>query len=303
MTKGDKAYGGMIVLRHDVKDITFYTLYGHLSKKSIAEVNIGKKISKGACLGGIGKVTENGNWAPHLHFQITLSLLNYQNDFPGVTYHKQIQTWQSLCPDPNLLFKSADLNVSTVVNSEALIKDRKAHLGRGMSLQYQTPIHMVRGAGAFLVDQNGRHYLDMVNNVAHVGHEHPQVVKAGQLQMGQLNTNTRYLHENITRLAKRLTATFPKELSVVHFVNSGSEANELALRMMKTVTGSNQILACESGYHGNTNACIDMSSYKFDGKGGSGKPDTYIFFRYPMPLEGNIAGRIRLVIMYVKWKI
>ena len=288
--EGEKAYGGMIVLRHDVKDITFYTLYGHLSKKSIAEVNIGKKISKGACLGGIGKVTENGNWAPHLHFQITLSLLNYQNDFPGVTYHKQIQTWQSLCPDPNLLFKSADLNVSTVVNSEALIKDRKAHLGRGMSLQYQTPIHMVRGAGAFLVDQNGRHYLDMVNNVAHVGHEHPQVVKAGQLQMGLLNTNTRYLHENITRLAKRLTATFPKGLSVVHFVNSGSEANELALRMMKTVTGSNQILACESGYHGNTNACIDMSSYKFDGKGGSGKPDPIHIFPIPDAFRGKYRG-------------
>ena len=108
--------------------------------------------------------------------------------------------------------------------------------------------------------------------------------------MGQLNTNTRYLHENITRLAKRLTATFPKELSVVHFVNSGSEANELALRMMKTVTGSNQILACESGYHGNTNACIDMSSYKFDGKGGSGKPEHIHIFPIPNPFRGKYRG-------------
>jgi 4-aminobutyrate aminotransferase-like enzyme/Ser/Thr protein kinase RdoA (MazF antagonist)/murein DD-endopeptidase MepM/ murein hydrolase activator NlpD len=288
--EGEKAYGGMIVLRHTFKKVAFYSLYGHLSKKSITNVQIGEKVGKGACIGWIGTVTENGNWAPHLHFQLTLSLLGYQNDFPGVAYHKQIQTWQSLCPDPNLLFKSADLSIPSKVNSDTLIKDRKAHLGRGMSLQYQTPIHVVRGAGAFLVDQNGRHYLDMVNNVAHVGHEHPKVVKAGQLQMGQLNTNTRYLHENITRLAKRLTATLPKELSVVHFVNSGSEANELALRMIKTVTGSNQILACESGYHGNTNACIDISSYKFDGKGGSGKPEQVHIFPIPDSFRGKYRG-------------
>ena len=159
-----------------------------------------------------------------------------------------------------------------------------------MSLQYRTPLHIVRGSGVFLVDQNGRHYLDMVNNVAHVGHEHPRVVNAGQLQMGQLNTNTRYLHENITRLAKRLIDTLPEELSVVHFVNSGSEANELALRMIKTVTGSEQILACESGYHGNTNACIDVSSYKFDGKGGSGKPDHVHIFPIPDTFKGKYRG-------------
>ena len=116
--------------------------------------------------------------------------------------------------------------------------------------------------------------MDMINNVAHVGHEHPDVVKAGQLQMGQLNTNSRYLHPNITRLAKRLIATLPSDLSIVHFVNSGSEANELALRMIKTVTGSDEILVSKYGYHGNTKSCINISSYKFDGKGGEGKPNS-----------------------------
>lgn len=288
--KGEKAYGGMIVLRHTVNGLVFYSLYGHLSIHSIRQVQIGKKIAKGKCVGWIGTAMENGNWAPHLHFQIILDLIGFQNDFPGVAYHKQIRTWQSLCPNPNLLFKSANLGVFKKTNSESLIQDRKAYLGRGMSLQYRTPLHIVRGSGVFLVDQNGRHYLDMVNNVAHVGHEHPRVVKAGQLQMGQLNTNTRYLHENITRLAKRLIDTLPEELSVVHFVNSGSEANELALRMIKTVTGSEQILACESGYHGNTNACIDMSSYKFDGKGGSGKPDHVHIFPIPDTFKGKYRG-------------
>ena len=127
--------------------------------------------------------------------------------------------------------------------------------------------------GAYLIDQFGASYLDTVNNVAHVGHEHGSVVKAGQEQMALLNTNTRYLHENIRILAEVLLKTFPPELSVVHFVNSGSEANELALRMAKVVTGKKDILASEMGYHGNTNACVEISSYKFDGKGGSGCPE------------------------------
>ena len=78
---------------------------------------------------------------------------------------------------------------------------------------------------------------------------------------------SRYLHKNINELSKELLETLPKELSVVHFVNSGSEANELAIRMMKSHTGENDIIVSEHGYHGNTNICVDISSYKFDGKG------------------------------------
>ena len=95
----------------------------------------------------------------------------------------------------------------------------------------------MRGAGVYLIDKDGRAYLDTVNNVAHVGHEHSRVVDAGQKQMGLLNTNSRYLHKNITNLAQKLKETLPDELSVFNFVNSGSEANELALRMVKAVTG------------------------------------------------------------------
>ncbi len=140
---------------------------------------------------------------------------------------------------------------------------------------------MVRGFGAYLYDQNARRYLDTVNNVAHVGHEHPAVVRAAQRQMAVLNTNTRYLHENVVRFAEELVQTFPPQLSVVHFVNSGSEANELAIRMAKAYSGQQDIIAVEVGYHGNTGACIDVSSYKFDGKGGKGAPPhTHIV---PMP--------------------
>jgi 4-aminobutyrate aminotransferase-like enzyme len=124
----------------------------------------------------------------------------------------------------------------------------------------------------YLYDTSGRRYLDTVNNVPHVGHQHPRVLEAAMGQIGILNTNTRYLHEDIVIYAEELLATFPPELSVVYFVNSGSEANELALRMVEEGTGQKDMVAVEVGYHGNTTGCVGVSSYKFDGKGGKGAP-------------------------------
>jgi 4-aminobutyrate aminotransferase-like enzyme len=131
---------------------------------------------------------------------------------------------------------------------------------------------IVRGAGQYLYDATSRAYLDMVNNVAHVGHAHPRVVRAGARQMSVLNTNTRYLHDAIVEYAERLTATLPEPLSVCFFVCSGSEANELALRMARAHTRGTDVLAVQGAYHGNTQTLIDVSSYKFDGPGGSGAP-------------------------------
>jgi 4-aminobutyrate aminotransferase-like enzyme len=129
-----------------------------------------------------------------------------------------------------------------------------------------------------------------VNNVAHVGHEHYQVVRAGQQQMALINTNSRYLHENINDLAKELIETLPPQLSVLHFVNSGSEANELALRMAKAATDEIDFIASEVGYHGNTNMCVDVSSYKFDGKGGKGAPEHTHIFPLPDAFRGKFRG-------------
>ena len=180
-----------------------------------------------------------------------------------------------------MLFRSAD-----EVITDEIIAYRKTHLGKSLSLSYNEPLKIVRGSGAHLIDNKGRKYLDTVNNVAHVGHEHPRVVSAGQQQMGILNTNTRYLSENINEFAKELLSTFPEELSVVHFVNSGSEANELALRMAKVYTGQKDMIAVEIGYHGNTNGSVDISSYKFDGKGGSGAPK----YTHIVPLPDTYRG-------------
>ncbi|KAB1157372.1 aminotransferase class III-fold pyridoxal phosphate-dependent enzyme [Tenacibaculum aiptasiae] len=287
---GDKEYGGLVVLKHQINELEFYTLYGHLTVKSATKHNLGDIIKKGEKIAELGDHPENGNWAPHLHFQIMLSLFDYKNDFPGVAYFSQIEIWKSICPNPNLLFKSEALEEITTIDNESLISYRKQHLGKGLSLQYNTPIKMVRGAGQYLMDQYGRKYLDTVNNVAHVGHEHYEVVKAGQNQMALINTNSRYLHENINELAKELIETLPPELNVLHFVNSGSEANELAIRMVKAATGARDIIASEIGYHGNANMCIDISSYKFDGKGGEGAPEHTHIFPLPDAFRGKYRG-------------
>jgi 4-aminobutyrate aminotransferase-like enzyme/Ser/Thr protein kinase RdoA (MazF antagonist) len=287
---GDKEYGGLIVLKHQQKGFHFYTLYGHNTPESVLKHQLGGTIKKGEQIAVLANYPENGNWAPHLHFQIMLSLLDYKTDFPGVAYFNQIQVWKSMCPNPNLLFKIDGFKENLIDFSYEILDYRKEHLGKGMSLQYQKPLHIVKGSNQYLIDAFGRKYLDTVNNVAHVGHENFCVVKAGQNQMALLNTNTRYLHKNINKAAKELLETLPKELSVVHFVNSGSEANELAIRMIKANTNSNEIIASEHGYHGNTNATINISSYKFDGKGGKGKPNNTHIFPIPDAFRGKFRG-------------
>ena len=149
---------------------------------------------------------------------------------------------------------------------------RKRLLGRNLKLTYKDPVKIVRGSMQYLYDDEGREYLDAYNNVAHVGHCHPQVVKAGQEQMAQLNTNTRYLHDLINRYAERLTATLPAPLSVCFFVNSGSEANELALRLARAHTKARDLIVLDHAYHGNTTTLIDISPYKHDAPGDRGAP-------------------------------
>ena len=288
---GEKEYGGLVVLKHQIEDFSFYTLYGHNTIESATKHKIGDLILKGEKIAELANHPENGNWAPHLHFQVILSLFDYKIDFPGVAFLSQIDVWKSVCPDPNLLFKSETLKEQHTISNTDLINFRKQHLGKSLSLQYNTPIKMVRGAGQYLMDQFGNKYLDTVNNVAHVGHENYSVVKAGQHQMALINTNSRYLHENINNLAKELLETLPPELNVLHFVNSGSEANELAIRMAKAVTNQKDIIASEVGYHGNTNMCVDISSYKFDGKGGKGAPEHTHIFPLPDSFRGKHRGK------------
>src|SRR5947207_4020249 len=141
----------------------------------------------------------------------------------------------------------------------------------------------------YLYDNTGRAYLDVYNNVPLVGHSHPRVVQAAQAQLGLLNTNTRYLHDNVNRYAERLTRLLPKPLEVCFIVNSGSEANELALRLARAHTRSEDVIVLEHAYHGHTNTLIDISPYKFGGPGGAGKKN----WVHVAPLADDYRGIYR----------
>lgn len=265
-------YGPTVILEHDGPDGPFWTLYGHLERASVADLAVGTPVSAGDAFARIGPAPENGDWPPHLHLQILLDRMGFDGDFPGVASPRERRVWLSWCPDPSPLAGYGVEAAFPEPDDRELLERRRGVLGPSLSLSYDTPIHVVRGRGAYLYDWAGREYLDGVNNVAHVGHEHPRVVDALTAQARVLNTNTRYLHPAVVEYAERLAGLFPDPLSVVYLVNSGSEANELALRMARTATGRRGVVALEGGYHGHTQALIDVSHYKFSRRGGAGAP-------------------------------
>jgi len=284
-------YGPLVILQHGTEaGEKFFTLYGHLTRETLAVLKSGQKLAKGEVFARVGTLHENGGWPPHLHLQVILDLLDRGAEFPGVARASERAVWTGLSPDPNLLlgipaqkFPRRDGPV------EETITQRKKLLGGNLSVSYQKPLKMARGWRQFLYDETGRAYLDVYNNVPLVGHSHPRVVRAVQQQLALLNTNTRYLHQNILRYAERLTALLPKPLQVCYFVNSGSEANELALRLARAQTRSDDVIVLEHAYHGHTNTLIDISPYKFAGPGGRGrKPWVHV-----APLADDYRGLYR----------
>ncbi|XP_022070230.1 ethanolamine-phosphate phospho-lyase [Acanthochromis polyacanthus] len=150
------------------------------------------------------------------------------------------------------------------LNKKKTIDLRKKHIGPSCKIFFShDPIKIIQAKGQYMYDETGQRYLDCINNVAHVGHCHPDVVKAGAKQMEQLNTNTRFLHDNLVLYAQKLQATLPDKLSVCYFVNSGSEANDLALRLAWQYSGHKDIITLENAYHGHVSSLIDISPYKF----------------------------------------
>ncbi len=269
-------YGPTIILEHAVSDqIKFWSLYGHLSRESLAGLAAGQTIIRGQEIGRVGLLEENGGWPPHLHFQIITDMLDKKGDFPGVAAPSRRGIWQHLCPDPNLILKIPGRYLRTPKKEHdvaEIVRLRGQYLNPSLSISYKHPLKIVRGFRQFLYDDCGRAYLDAVNNVPHVGHSHPRVVRAAEEQMARLNTNTRYLHDHIVEYAQRLAEKLPDPLRVFFFVSSGSEANDLALRLAWTHTKRRDLIVVDGAYHGNLSSLIEISPYKFDGPGGSGAP-------------------------------
>jgi 4-aminobutyrate aminotransferase-like enzyme/Ser/Thr protein kinase RdoA (MazF antagonist) len=181
------------------------------------------------------------------------------------------------------------LTAAPVVPKPVTLAQRRARLGSNLSLAYADPVKVHRGWMQYLVADDGTTLLDAYNNVPHVGHAHPRIVQAALDQLRAVNTNTRYLHDTIARFAERLTATLPDPLAVCYFVNSGSEANELALRLARAHTGARDLIVLDAAYHGNTTTLIDISPYKFNGPGGQGAPD----WVHVAPIPDDYRGAFR----------
>jgi 4-aminobutyrate aminotransferase-like enzyme len=168
-----------------------------------------------------------------------------------------------------------------------LLQRRERALGPAYRLFYDQPVHLVRGEGIWLFDADGKRYLDCYNNVASVGHCHPRVVEALCRQAATLNTHTRYLHENIVTYAERLGATLPGELSVCMFVCTGTEANDLAVRIARAVSGNHGIIVTDDAYHGNSTTVFELSTEEYPA---SERPDYLEAVEAPCTYRGRFTG-------------
>ncbi len=280
-------FGGTVILRHFTEDGTpFFTLYGHLSHDLPTP---GTAVTAGDRIGMLGTQSENGGWEPHLHFQLLTSLVGMGTGVHGVAAPSELDLWESISPDPNLLLRSPARAADRTRSRDDLRRRRRTNLSQALSISYREPLEIVRGERAYLYDSDGTAWLDLVNNVCHVGHAHPRVTAALADQAFVLNTNTRYLHPALVTYARRLAATLPDPLSVVFLTNSGSEANDLALRLARAHTGRRDVLALEWAYHGNLSSLIDISQYKFDRPGGTGCPAHVRLCKVADPYRGTFG--------------
>lgn len=267
-------YGGLVTLLHSPAGCPpFVTLWGHMAHEALDRLKPGQQLNAGELVGYMGDIHENGGWTPHLHFGMTTDLNLTATEILGVGETAYLDVWADLFPDVAELagIPPETFHQDGYTRTE-IIEKRRQILLPNLSISYSEPIKFVRGEGAWLIDNTGRAYLDCFNNVCHIGHAHPEVVEAIARQAAVLNTNTRYLHDNIVNYAERLTATLPEGLTVASFACSGSEANSLALRMARNHTNRNEAIVLDWAYHGTTQELIDLSPYKYKRKAGKGRP-------------------------------
>ena len=284
---------GEVVLRHAPEGgPVFYTRLAGVT----ASVAAGQRLERGDRLGKIAPAPEAGPLPAHLHVQIACGL---PQALPGLVPGGERDVWLSVCPDPNLILKVPGLAPAhDAPDTDRLIERRRQSLAQSQETYYRRPMQIVRGWRQYLIDAGGRAYLDAINNVAHVGHGHPRVAAAVARQMALLNTNSRFLYASLVEYAERLKALMPASLGVVFFVCSGSEANDLALRLARAYTGREDVLSIDGAYHGNTQAVYEVSTSLLDNPLDAKNTKPYVHpvvqpntYRGPYRTEDPEAGR------------
>ncbi len=279
-------YGCAVLIEHEPEPgVRFSSLWGHLSHETAKTIHEGQLLRAGEPIGKLGAASDNGGWLPHLHLQLVAYSTADITPIPGVGEASLLDLWSKLYPPA---YDFAGLTPETFERqgkaAAEIVAIRRQKLLPNLSISFRQPLKMVRGEGVWLIADDGRAYLDCFNNVAHLGHAHPEIVEVLAREASRLNTNTRYLHDNMVNYAEALGATLPGDLKVATFVCTGSEANDLMLRMARARTRQNDMVVVDWAYHGHGAELIDISPYKYKRAGGEGRkphvweaqlPDSY----------------------------
>jgi 4-aminobutyrate aminotransferase-like enzyme/Ser/Thr protein kinase RdoA (MazF antagonist) len=245
-----------LVLRHQ----EFWTCWWGVRPAVVVDA----RLEAGAVLGTAG---------PEVQVQVVTSARLAAEPPPRKVRTRDVPLWSRLCPDPAPLL-GLEPAAASRMDVHDVVSLRERRFGRSQRAYYRRPMNLVRGRGVWLYDEDGLGYLDAINNVTHVGHAEPRVSAAAAAQMNKLNTNSRFVYEGIAAYAERLCATLPAPLEVAFLVCTGSEANDLALRIARQVTGRTDMLVIDGAYHGNTTAVTGISPNRYKGPGGAGAPPT-----------------------------
>ena len=237
---------------------------------------VGARLSVSLCFSSHGQIEDPGNHYIKLHQQPVKEMMDKLISINPLLFEYKVK---SACGYP----------VTNLTHSTSLLATRKRFINDSLSVSYEQPISINRGALQYLYDDQGKTYLDAVNNISHVGHCHPQIVTAANNQSARLNTNTRYLYRHLNEYAEALCKLLPEPLTTVFLVNSGSEANELALRLARNHTKKQGMVVIEGAYHGNSSATLEVSPYKYNSPGGSGKQS----FIHELPMPDLYCGKFR----------
>ncbi len=223
-----------------------------------AAVRVGDEVVRGQQLGTVGPVDDGEVLPPHLHVQLAVA-----PGMPPAGDPALRDAWSVLCPDPSPLL-GVDVAAPAEPDHAAQRARRDRHVARPQALYYREPREIVRGWRQYLFDADGRPLLDMVNNVAGIGHSHPAIVEAATRQFQLLNTNSRFLYDAMAEYAEAIAETLPPHLDTIFFVNSGSEAVDLAVSLARAATGRKDLLAVQGAYHGWTGSVFEFCTHPQD---------------------------------------
>lgn len=260
---------GPLMVRHGAREMPLFTVWWHLDSPCHA----GDAVKAGEPLGTV----RGGDVEPGLGAGVQIQVLHSAQIAgwppPRAVAPSRRSTWRRLTTDPLPgLDRARQPSQELTVHDVVAIRSRR--IARSQRNYYARPMNLVRGRDVWFYDEDGLAYLDSLNNVTHVGHAEPRVTATAARQMRKLNTNSRFVYPQIATYVQKLVGTLPEPLDVVFLVCSGSEANDLALRIARQVTGREHIVNIDGAYHGNTGVVTGISPNRYKGPGGQGAPLT-----------------------------